>query len=120
MTQRFLRQVYIKIDFGVNLDCRVCSKNKSTKGTGRKIWVLGFNDNSSFAFHSLSFGCGHRTEWRSIIGEKKFSKLHLQIDWLLSAPGLWPCLLVSESNSPWLILVFFPVWLINDDYPAES
>lgn len=120
MSQGFLRQVYIKIDFGVNLDCRVCSKNKSTKGIGRKIWVLGFNDNSSFVFHSLSFGCcppyGVEVHFRG----KKFSKLHLQIDWLLSAPGLWPWLLVSESNSPWLFLVFFPVWLINDDYAAES
>ena len=52
---------------------------------------------------------------------KKFSKLHLKIDWLLFAPGLWPWLLVSESNSPWLFLVFFfPVWLINGDYAAES
>ena len=72
MSQCFLRQVYIKIDLGVNLDRRVCSKNKSTKGTGRKIWVLGFNDNSSFVFHSLSFGCAHRTEWRSILGEQSF------------------------------------------------
>ena len=53
-------------------------------------------------------------------GLDEFSKLHLKIDWLLSAPGLWPWLLVSESNSPWLFLVFFPVWLINDDYAAES
>lgn len=50
MTQCFLRQVYIKIDFGVNLDRRVCSKNNSTKGKGRKIWVLGFNDNSFLFF----------------------------------------------------------------------
>ena len=103
----------------MNLDRRVCSKNNLTKGTGRKIWVLGFNDNSSFVFTVIFRMCPpYRVEVH--FGGKKFSKLHLKIDWLLSAPGLWPCLLVSESNSPCLILVFFPVWLINDDYAAES